>query len=788
MNLLKKYILLFSLLVIQVGFEYIHACGGGDYEGPDLSVLFAPEVSGDRDLTPFFYEPSSTYYFSDEASFNTQYPSDYELNLTSWRQYIGKKTEDFQISNLIYETSISDIKHLRELIYSEKQNTVYGFYKSRLVVDENGEKITLFDTLPVPIAEIIKVKGKSVAIAILDYLTIAKKCEVFAPKPLDYWYEEYDLQEETQQSDAYPLIQSMASAINKTNDKWLKDRYVFQLIRLCSYIKEPMLGIAYSDSFPLTLKSSDTYTYYRTMGYIASCHYKTQDYATANYLYSILFANYQSSRIAAHWSFRPQNDSDWVNCIAKAKTPAELENIWVLHGLTADNGLTAMQAIYAINPKSDKLAMLLSREINKTESNTQEPLLRKYLSRYFDSWESKSLLSDTALLTFIEKVANARNTINHNLWYLGAGYLQMLNANTIKAKHYFNKINKPDTLIAPQLRLFQILIRIAESTIDEKFEEDIVHDLIWLSNTDKYSYLRKTAAFENARRALAFRYYMYLYSTDTENPDTVLRYESLIYMLNNEAPATYTNLVSLLNFIETAPKTRFNQFVINHFQYTIDQIRYDLGVMALYDYDFDAAIDWFNSTKIKTYETYGDPFFIRNIDCHDCDHADPFATTYTQLSFAVRMRYLTILAEDTTNKERATTALFLLGNGYYNMTYYGNGRILSGRYLYVDYSYYNHHYMYSKRGARMYESNYFNCHKAKACYLAAAELSIDKEFKAKCLFMAAKCALNNQYEGEAENEKNEFYCILRNDFIHTQYLKELLKECSYLQDFECDKE
>ncbi|MBC7865374.1 MAG: hypothetical protein IAF38_20530, partial [Bacteroidia bacterium] len=73
-----------------------------------------------------------------------------------------------------------------------------------------------------------------------------------------------------------------------------------------------------------------------------------------------------------------------------------------------------------------------------------------------------------------------------------------------------------------------------------------------------------------------------------------------------------------------------------------------------------------------------------------------------------------------------------------------------------------------------------NCSNALNYYLLAAENSEDKEFKAKCTFMAAKCELNASYSKKGLGE-DKYFGILQKDFSKTKYYSEILKECSYFR-------
>ena len=81
-----------------------------------------------------------------------------------------------------------------------------------------------------------------------------------------------------------------------------------------------------------------------------------------------------------------------------------------------------------------------------------------------------------------------------------------------------------------------------------------------------------------------------------------------------------------------------------------------------------------------------------------------------------------------------------------------------------------------------------DCSKAEEYYVKALELSNDKEFKAKCCFMAAKAEQNKffltrpkDYVGDFKS--GEYFKMLKTSFANTQYYKEIINECGYYRTY-----
>ena len=132
--------------------------------------------------------------------------------------------------------------------------------------------------------------------------------------------------------------------------------------------------------------------------------------------------------------------------------------------------------------------------------------------------------------------------------------------------------------------------------------------------------------------------------------------------------------------------------------------------------------------------------------------------------------------------KNAASYYFKLANGLYNMTYYGNARnVYSSPIMDPGLVYFG----YDKTPS---SNAIFDCAKALEYYRKAMEASSNKEFKAKCCFMAAKCE-QNQYFSSAEFnydaaiQSGSWFKELRDNYSKTNYYQEIIHECGYFRMF-----
>ena len=99
-----------------------------------------------------------------------------------------------------------------------------------------------------------------------------------------------------------------------------------------------------------------------------------------------------------------------------------------------------------------------------------------------------------------------------------------------------------------------------------------------------------------------------------------------------------------------------------------------------------------------------------------------------------------------------------------------------------------------------WEKEYFGVYEARNFYQKAYDLATDKEFKAACLFMVAKCAQKqiprpaydyNNYEQYEKAEavffqkfkNNPLFAKFKSEFGTTKFYQYTYNRCSYLRDY-----
>src|SRR5262249_15458107 len=147
-----------------------------------------------------------------------------------------------------------------------------------------------------------------------------------------------------------------------------------------------------------------------------------------------------------------------------------------------------------------------------------------------------------------------------------------------------------------------------------------------------------------------------------------------LMLADEEESSTYRSIAgidSLLAFMRSA-ETPFDRFLVQNYRYSVEPLQELRALHFLYAGDFTNALDTFKlaGDEVKK-DLNADPFMNHIKDCHDCDFDAPH-TKYSKVSFTEKMLSISRSAQG--RGEAAAAASFEMANGFYNMSYYGNGR------------------------------------------------------------------------------------------------------------------
>lgn len=744
-NSIKSLAISISTFLFLMGF-----CAGGDEMSDYSNSLFAPETANNTTLKPFFRSTSQYYWGNNnpENTYNGQNftPNFREQNIKDWSTYFENKLDTSAISQLLYRTKPEEVDQLIFNIKDASKPLSSKLQKTKIASFENKEKSLDF----------------------LYYLGFAIRCETFSNRPNTSW--EYQPTSVKNNEFLGKLIKGGQKQATNVQNAFVKERYHFQNVRLLyfneSYNACETYFEANKDSF-----QKDGIIYYRSLGYVAAALYKLKQYAKANYYYALMFENVASMKQTAMWSFHPQQEADWQKSLTLAQNNQEKTTLWFMMGYSNDN-LRAMQQIVKLTPKSPYLDVLLTRAINIVEEEALPEIYQNPLTAF------KVSKIDPKLLAFVEDQA----TQNSPVWSLGAGYLNLLKGNLSKAESHFKNINSNDPLMAESIKMYRAIAHIQSfEKIDSKAESELLADIKWIDKAKKTESLRAEDARQWLHKHLANVY---------KQQGEPIKAECWVA---HSTPYFYENIAHLENmeaFLNKTNKTDYEQFIQSIYDFDKQAILEAQMTVWTYKDNIGKALEILKKGKPEKNPFLGNPFLIHNIDCHDCDHAAFAKSKRAPIEipfFLEKLNNELNTANSATDPEAKASAYFNVANGFYNLTYWGNGRTFYQTKVSNFYSSYDLNYKEYNEGDYL-KSYIFDCGLATKYYQKALEATKDPEKKAKFAFMLAKCEQNQFYLDKPQNYKGDFkagkqFAALKTTYSKTKYYQEILKECGYFRTY-----
>lgn len=733
-----------------VGTGIILACAG-DW-GPEYGTSsFTPEAFVDSSYRPFFYSGNYFYY---DIAYDTKHDSRFnEVNVNDWSTYLGNDASTTELQHLLNTASLTAIDSVA--------NYANGKIKSL------PQSMQLFQLLKKPNAK---------TTSFINYLLLAKKSEDFAVSNVQYSWEYEEKKKTKPYANAATLNAQLLQQFTNAKDVFLKQRYWFQLERSYFFNEPTQKAIDFFESNEKAFPKNDMY--YRTMAYAAGVYYKLKKYSKANYYYSKVYDGCIALRTVAHYSFHPQEQSDWNATLALCANNDEKATLWQMLGIFYGDAIRAMQEVYILNPKSEKLNLLLTRAVNAQEQSFSE-----WNDRIRDNViKTKKDTTGNTLLTFVSRIAQAGNTGTPWMWYTATGYLQMLKGNTEKAAASYAQAEKKmpkEELAQMQVRLLKLINAIASTPkADAKLEKAILPELEWLANLKlDDGYFRHSSALSWIKQTLSDRY-----KAQKEYVKAACFSTYTQFYTNN------SNIEAMKSFLSKANKTPYEAQYAKFYSLTInDLLEFQAIDLTLHD-KLDEAIAKMEGAQAGNAILPGNPFNGRLQDCHDCDHEAAQKIKYTKLSLLKKMK-------DMEDKIKAGTDVYtntmLLANAFYNITHYGNARAYYENKIVGEY----HYSPYAIDDA--FRTSVTDMTLASKYYTVGLNVAKTDEQKAKCYFMLAKCERNKYYNDSLYINKNYEYGYNNTiadwkawdgfkslkQYKTTKFYQEAIKECGYFRTY-----
>jgi len=458
-----KIVILLSVSALIFILKTDNSIGCGWFPEPDSYYsIFVPKLFKLPQLKPFFLTDYKFFPYDTSGSLGERTD-----NLKAWQKHFQNIPSIADINKIIYSTSKQDLEKIKN--YLSTGNDTFSdnrYYNNSLI-------------------SYWKKYGYS---GDIDYLLYIRKCEPYVKVTYDTWnYVKRDT------AGMSALIKEGENKYEECKNNYLRDRYAFQVIRLLHYSYHYNECISYYDKF--FGKSKNSLMKYWALEHKAGCLYHLGQAAQANYLFAKIFQNCLSRRIACTQSFGCSNDSVFNATLALCKNADEKTTVILLYGYDGDNvNVPAMKKIYALDPKSDYLELLLERGIVKMEREIlptvyenlwqYEYNFNNYISEPYDQFDS-----------LVIKIAGENKTAHPFIWDFAAGYISTLIHNNKAAKIFLTeawKISpKENPAYINSIKIVEVINKVdGLKKMNSITEERIIKGLNWLRNTKSLDTLK----------------------------------------------------------------------------------------------------------------------------------------------------------------------------------------------------------------------------------------------------------------------------------------------------------
>ncbi|MBM7623778.1 hypothetical protein [Sporohalobacter salinus] len=791
-NYKKSFLLLISLLVVFLMIpQQVEGCTHSmseyitehDLLPTDITFVLS-NVGYDPFLEKYFYVTADMYkedeppgppeidtvladmFIKDEDELKDYRPmTDKEVNLKEWQEFIGVDLFKEDISLVIYSTPLSTLKSLSHSLqqHSKSVDEIPGSYNKFLRYIYNNN---LF--------------------SVLEYIIYAKKCEPIATYQPPRWGEEQNKNPRDPKK-IKQLIEQGFEQYKTTEDDFLKLRYGYQIVRLANYSDKYEACINYYNQLIGNLNVNSVYRYH-ALRHKTGALLKSGQTAKYLLLTSLIFDQCPQLMNRARKDFFVPRPEEWKGTLKQTNSDHRKATLWLLRAIeTAPRiNLKTLKKLYQLEPNSSRLEFLLLFQLNTIEKE----LLTSEFFFATDQPNQSAVEYIKDLNTFVTDVDTSR-VRRPEVWYLTAGYLNILLHKFDKANNYLQQAEKVagDELIEKQIDLLYNLSALVQTeVVSSKLENDVVSSLTWLNSLEeRYNH---TMVYRSILILLAQKYfeegkvakgYCLIDRTGYSN----LAREFLVdYCSHND-------LKNIISFLEKPNKNRFEKFITTDLNYSLDYMYYANGSKYLNEGKFEQALKNLKESTINSKNSIHTSFKTNYYDSQTglYDYSDGGFKAYNKYSFTKEVYQLRKKAQE--NPDQAGRYYYQIANGYFHSPdwwyYYGGNDILMYSKDNPKYPFYVEEIMNKVRDFDSWYSVYNPTRTiAWKYYDKAMRKTEDKELAAKCCFLAA--AAQTEFSGydsfEPQKKNREYYYRMLNEkYSDTKFYQEVIKECTTLNEF-----
>lgn len=786
------------VILIELGFLFFPANIIGCSDPPDpydeYITFFRNDVAPVKGYNPFYYVEDAVIY---DPLAPAADPTDYITRM--WVRYCKGKVNFSDADRLVNKSSEEEMASL--CIHLQKASTPVA-----QAIRDN------------PMTSFLLQEHDSVAV---KYLLLAKQAEKYTGLSTNSRDDEGEWTIRPKDSIGMSTLIAVALQGQAHSKKdFFRARYGFQAERLAFYDHRYQDCIRFYDELVKDNPASGHLSQ-AGLGYKAGALWHTRHRLAAAYFYSQSFtANPNTSDyLSFSWCVHRFEDSDRQACLAQCvndREKAEMLGLFVLGSNEPEQ--TALERIYRLAPGTPVQEVLAVREVNKIERNYLTPhVMAQKGGRaindlfWYDGADTgdKWLEEARALTSFYASVGQNNKVAHPGLFLTVASQLCYMTRQFGRGDSLLNQaaVLPATEKLRDQQKMTRLLLTINETAVvDHAFEHALLPSLQWLERkAHRDSILTAPWELGNDHPGLWYQIYRNLLSEELAK-----RYyrqkdrcdEALCIGAAEQAKGpsagptldfvrqqmTASDLMRLLRLLQGSDKTDWEKYLVSRFPVPADQVKEVIAVAHIREHHFQEALKWMRRINDpQLFHLDRNPWADLLFDNQDSVFAFDKGR-FDKRTFIARMAALS----DKVKRHTATAKdLYRLGTGYYNITYYGRAWEM------VKYHRTGNEDEDMPQDKTDFDNDYYGCYTAEAFFKKAMAASANREFRARCLFMMAKCSQKqvpvvngdvpdwdvryHEYIGQFKHNKH--FPQLVGEYTSTAFYREAFNTCSYLRDF-----
>lgn len=386
------------------------------------------------------------YYFSKDIQ--------KQENIEEWIERFCGQPQAPDVEYVVYKASAGELNSIRAAALEKKRNPDLPY-----LLEDNTFAIML---------------AYNGCTEVIDYLLYAKRCEPYAVLQQGEW-----TLPAVEPGAMQSLIDEGMGRFQQTSSHFLKLRYAYQIIRLAHYGRQWQYTVdLYNYLIPKIDRRKSSTVFFWTLGHLAGALRQLGRVPEASYRYALIFRHCPAKRVPAYRSFLIRNDADWKATLRFCQSDDEVATLYLLRAAGSPGFvLEDLAKVYELEPANKQLDLLLVSSVQELEKTfLRTPVTDQRFGAAQGAMKrdlaAKELLD---LQKFVRQVIHENECDNPKLWRALNGYLFVLAGDRYAASQELDRVEKMlgdsdyDQQLFKQLETWRLLIEIQNLDVKSRY-------------------------------------------------------------------------------------------------------------------------------------------------------------------------------------------------------------------------------------------------------------------------------------------------------------------------------